>query len=263
MSEAGIRGMRAAGDDLLEVASTLTDTQWQTPSAATGWSVKDVVIHIGALLELLQGAVTGAEVPPVGIEKLNDEVVDSRRDWTAKQTQAVLRDQLDAAVEAFSPLQSEPIASTVVPMLDLGSYPLHAVADMFSFDIATHLRYDILRPRGPIPSSLPALDDTQLVPAVSWLIGGLPQMQPGLGQFLLAPITLQLNGSGGRDVVLSSEAGVLSAGDPADAAVVTTVTSTAADFLAWSTQRLPWPAVVHVDGDEQVARQFLNALNLV
>ena len=72
MSRKGIEGMRAARDDLLGVAAQLTEDQWRAPSAAAGWSVHDVFIHLGSLLELLQAAVAGAEPPPLGIEKLND-----------------------------------------------------------------------------------------------------------------------------------------------------------------------------------------------
>ena len=43
-------------------------------------------------------------------------------------------------------------------MLDLGTYPLHAIADMFTFDMTTHLRDDILAPRGPITRDLAPLD---------------------------------------------------------------------------------------------------------
>jgi hypothetical protein len=42
-----------------------------------------------------------------------------------------------------------------------------------------------------------------------------------------------------------------------------TVSSTTVDFLAWSTQRLPWSNLVHIDGDQHIATQFLDALNLI
>jgi effector-binding domain-containing protein len=67
-------------------------------------------------------------------------------------------------------------------MLDLGSYPLHSIVDMFTFDLTTHLRYDILTLRGPVDRQLPPLAEAQLVPAVSWLLGGIPKMQPDLPQ---------------------------------------------------------------------------------
>jgi len=265
MSHAGINGMRAAGDDLVNVAEKLTDDQWHGSSAAAGWSVHDVVVHVGSLLELLQAAVAGADSPPIGLEQLNDQVVAGRRDWTPAYATQFLRDQLSTALDTFSALQDEPAASTRVPMLDLGSYPLHAIADMFAFDIATHLHYDILAPRGPIQLPHPPMDEVLLVPAVEWLLGGISQMQPGLADHLHGSILLRLNGPGGRDVILT----------PGDSTPIVTpqvetsvqaaaiATSSTADFLAWSTQRLPWSNLVHIDGDEHIAAEFLNAVNLI
>ena len=267
MSRIGIEGMRAAGDDLLGVAAQLTEDQWRAPSAAAGWSVQDVVIHVGSLLELLQAAVAGAESPPLGIEKLNDEVVAQRRGWARSQTVDFLRDQLGAALTTFTALQDEPVASTAVPMLDLGSYPLHSIADMFSFDITTHLHYDILATRGPIRLPVPPLDEVRLAPSVAWLLGGITQMQPELADHLLAPIGLRLNGPGARNVVLTrggrGAAVEVSDRDDTTTAVAATVTSTTEHFLAWSTQRLPWSGLVSIDGNRHVAEQFLNALNLI
>jgi uncharacterized protein (TIGR03083 family) len=265
MSQAGIDGMRAAGDDLVNIAEKLTDDQWHASSAAAGWSIHDVVVHIGSLLELLQAAVAGADTPPIGIEQLNDQVVAQRRDWTPAQTVQFLRDQLRTALDTFDTLQEEPVASTRVPMLDLGSYPLHAIADMFAFDITTHLHYDILAPRGPIQSPHPPLDEDRLVPAVEWLLGGISQMQPGLADHLHGPIDLRLNGPGACHVLLTPGDGTPIVTPQVENGVqaAATLTSTTEAFLAWSTQRLPWSNLVHIDGDQHIATQFLNALNLV
>jgi uncharacterized protein (TIGR03083 family) len=257
--------MQAAGDELLGVAAQLADEQWHAPSGAAGWSVQDVYIHIGSLLELLQAAVGGAEAPPLGIEELNDQVVAQRRDWTTTQTVQFLGDQLGAALNTFGALQEEPLASTAVPMLDLGNYPLHAISDMFTFDMNTHLHYDILAPRGPIALAH-TLDEVALVPSVAWLLGGISQMQPRLGDHLQAPIGLRLTGPGERIVVLTAGTdGAVRVNEPDDVAadVAVTVTSTSEDFMAWSTQRLPWKDLVRVDGDEHVAEEFLDALNLI
>lgn len=265
MSHAGIRGMRAAGEDALALAATLNTEQWSLESAATGWSVKDVYLHMGALLALLQAAVNGADVPAVGIEPLNDSIVAERRDWSVQQATDFLAEQLDAAVQTFVPLQDEPAASTVVPLLDLGAYPLNAIADMFAFDISAHVRLDVVRPRGPIEAELPALDETRLIPAVSWLIGGLQRMQPELKSAILEPISLHLTGPAARTIQISRSAiGVIvnEPPNPAEQSAVT-LTSTTADFLAWSTKRLAWANVVHVDGDHAAAAAFLDAVNLI
>jgi hypothetical protein len=72
--------MRAAGGDLIDTARSLNEGEWQSPSAAAGWSVQDVVSHVGCLLELLQAAVRGEAVPDSGIERLNEVTVAGRRD---------------------------------------------------------------------------------------------------------------------------------------------------------------------------------------
>jgi hypothetical protein len=134
---------------------------------------------------------------------------------------------------------------------------------MFTFDITTHLRYDIVKPRGPIEVSLPPLDERLLGPAVSWLLGGIPQMQPDLPKDFGGPIGLDLTGPAGTRVVISSDATAItvlpwSASEPR-----AVITSSTEDFLAWSTTRLPWQQLVSVAGDRDEAARFLKALNLV
>jgi hypothetical protein len=256
--------MRSAASDLIDIARSLNRGEWQTPSAATGWSVQDVVSHIGCLLELLQVAVRGEAVPDSGIEPLNELMVADRRDWDAARTLNNVQKQLDQAIALFTPLQEPPMASVEAPMLDLGAYPLHAIADMFTFDMTTHLRYDILAPRGPIHRQLPPLDEARLGPSVSWLLGGIPKMQPNLAGHLTAPLALHLTGPAARDVLISADAGAivvdpLRSTDHAAAAL----TSTTTDFLAWSTTRLPWQALLTIEGDQSAAAKFLDAINLI
>jgi uncharacterized protein (TIGR03083 family) len=265
MSRLGITGMHCAADDIVAVSSSLSEPEWQTPSAATGWTVHDVVIHTGALLEVLQAAVRGDAMPDSTIEALNDVMVAQRRDWDTARTLDNLNKQLEQALPVFSGLQEEPMASVPAPMFDLGSHPLDSIADMFTFDMTTHLRYDILSPRGPITRDLPPLDDVRLAPSVSWLLGGIPQMQPELVHHLSAPLALRLTGAAAQDVLISADEEVITV-RPLDCAAINqaaTLTSTTPDFLAWSTTRLPWPQLVSIDGNTTVAAAFLDALNLI
>jgi hypothetical protein len=264
MSVAGISGMRAAGGDLIDVARSLSEGEWQTPSAAAGWSVQDVVSHVGCLLELLQAAVSGEAIPDSGIEPLNEVMVADRRGWDAACTLNNVEKQLDEAITLFTPLQEPPMDSVETPMLDLGTYPLHAIADMFTFDMTTHLRYDILAPRGPIDRQLPPLDEARLGPSVAWLLGGIARMQPNLADHLPAPLALRLTGPGARDVLIRAQAGAIFV-DPLRSSdeAAATLTSTTVDFLAWSTARLPWRTLVTVEGDHSAAAAFLDAINLI
>jgi hypothetical protein len=226
--------------------------------------VRDVISHVGCLLEVLQAAVRGEALPDSGIEPLNDTMVAERRGWDNARIVESVQKQTEQAIAMFITLQDEPMASVEAPMLDLGAYPLHAITDMFTFDMTTHLRYDILAPRGPITRQLPPLDEVRLGPSVSWLLGGIPKMQADLASHLIAPLALRLTGPAAADILISTEAGIItvkplrSSDEPA-----ATLTSTTADFLAWSTTRLAWRALVAAAGDHNVAGEFLDAINLI
>ena len=265
MSQAGIAGMRRAAQDIVDVVGTFDDTDWHAPSAASGWSTKDVVTHVGSLLEDLVAAVNQQPLPDLGIEPLNDIQVAERRHLSGAEAVAFVKEQFSRALAAFEPLQAEPLASHETQMLDLGSYPLHSIADMFTFDMSTHLRYDILAPRGPIQRLVPALDEVLLVPSVSWLLGGVPKMQPTLATAVEGPLVLELTGPGGRDVLIDVIDGAITVGTAADAGAdaVATISSTTADFLGWSTRRVDWRNVVVVSGNHAAAQRFLDALNLI
>jgi uncharacterized protein (TIGR03083 family) len=266
MSKSGLTGMQLATKDIMEMARTFTDQEWAAPSAAQGWSIHDVVAHAGNLLGVVVDAVNGQLVTPdgMGIEELNDVQVAQQRDRSPSEILDNLEKQMAAALPMFTSLQDEPLASTEAALLDLGSYPLHAIVDMFTFDFTTHLYLDILAPRGPIRRTTRPLDEAHLGPAVSWLLGGIPKMQPNLWRRLAGPLSLVLTGPAATSVVLTPTGSAITITPPQDQRdpVLATVTSTTDDLLAWSTTRTPWRDLVTVDGDQTVAATFLDALNL-
>jgi uncharacterized protein (TIGR03083 family) len=265
MSKQGMIGMDVAAQEMLRVGETLTDEQWHLPSGAQGWSVKDVVAHAGCLMAFLMAAVGGAAGPDMGIEELNEVQVAQKRGLDGAETLAFVRGELAAALETFAPLQEEPLASVTAQLQDLGTYPLHAIVDMLTFDITTHLRYDILRPRGPIDFGARPLDERQLGPAVSWLLAGIPRMQPKLPQAFAGPLGLHLTGPAGTRVAISSDGAAITVMPSTDSELEprAILTSSTDDFLAWSTRRLPWQQLVSVEGDAGEAARFLDAINLV
>ncbi|MEA2579673.1 MAG: hypothetical protein QOE83_565, partial [Actinomycetota bacterium] len=260
MSKAGLSGLQLATADIVTVARSLTADEWKIPSAAQGWSVQDVVSHAGNLLTVVMDAVNGQLVTPdgMGIEALNDQQVAEHRGWDPLATVDFLESQLAKAVQAFTPLQDEPYASMEAELLDLGRYQLHAVVDMFTFDFTTHLRFDILAPRGPIERQLDPLGEALLGPALSWLLGGIPKMQGDLWRHLEGPVGLILTGPATTSVVLSpiDEAIVITPMDGASTPQLADVTSSTSDFLAWSTTRLAWRDSVKIEGDDTVAADF-------
>ena len=206
----------------------------------------------------LMAAVGGAAGPGMGIEELNEVQVAGKRGLDGAETMAFVRSELATALETFAPLQEEPLASTTAQLADLGTYPLHAIADMFTFDIATHLRYDIVKPRGPIEASQRRLDERQPGPAVSWLLAGIPRMQQKRPGEFAGPLGLNLTGAGGTRAAISSDGAAIrvkpgTESTPEPRAIIT---SSADDFLAWSTTRLPWQQLVSVESDRDEAARL-------
>lgn len=266
MSKAGLEGMQLATADIIAVAKSLSADEWVLPSAAEGWSVHDVVAHAGNLLTVVMQAVAGKLVTPdgMGIEALNDVQVAEDKAETPEELIDFLESQLAKAIPAFTPLQDEPYYSMEAALLDLGTYQLHAVVDMFTFDFTTHLRFDILAPRGPVARNMAPLGEKILTPAISWLLGGIPKMQKDLWKHLDGPVGLVLTGPAATSVVLSPvDSGIVVTDmDKMPSTPIATVFSAASDFLAWSTTRLPWREYVAIHGDESVAGHFFDALNL-
>ncbi|MFD4600414.1 maleylpyruvate isomerase N-terminal domain-containing protein [Streptomyces sp. NPDC058464] len=264
MSVEGMAGLRATIEDVRTVLLSLSGDEWAAQSAATGWSVKDVATHMADLLGVLTSAVKGELDTDLGIERLNDAHVSEKTGWTSDDVIKDFAGQSDEALTVFDTLQNEPYASTQAPYLDLGTYPLHNMADLCAFDFYTHLRWDMLAPRGPLRHQPPPPDEARLRPAIGWLLAGLPNMQPGLVDSLTEPVRLTLSGPGGGGWMLDPAEGQINV-TPVTALSrpAATVESTAHDFTAWATTRLPWRDCTTVTGDNKVAGRFLDALNLV
>ena len=68
----------AAEEERLEsLLAELTDEQWSSPSAAPGWTITDVVIHLAQTEELVSASIAGGgrgEVWERGEQALDDAV---------------------------------------------------------------------------------------------------------------------------------------------------------------------------------------------
>jgi hypothetical protein len=140
-------------------------------------------------------------------------------------------------------------ADTVVRLDDLGSHPLHRLANALAFDHVCHLRNDILRPHGPIDRPAPPADALRVGATIEWLIAAVPQMSPpSLVEALDRPIALRLTGAGGGDWTLRAGVGTrvdLVEGTSGDEAA--TIISPATEFVIWATHRVrggaaTWPS---------------------
>jgi Mycothiol maleylpyruvate isomerase N-terminal domain len=76
-------GTQPAAQEILPIGESLDTDQWQLPSAASGWSVQDIVVHTGCLLNLLMATAGGKVLPETGIEALNEICSRCRRHMIA------------------------------------------------------------------------------------------------------------------------------------------------------------------------------------
>lgn len=263
MSAAGLASVRRSVEEVKAVIRSVTEAESALPSGCTGWSVKDLVAHMSSnYRETVEPSPPPAEPVDLPAERLMDLLVEPRKDWSWGQVRDEYLAYCDGAMAALGALQEEPMASTVIPLADLGQYPMHLLADAYAFDHYCHLRVDLLAPTGPIVRDVPAPDDALVGPAVGWMLAGLPQMQPGLQAQLSAPIRLELTGPGGGSWRIAVVDGAIVVGSEAGDAVAT-VRSSAHDFVRWGTARTPWRSLCTVEGDAAVAGRFLDALNIV
>jgi uncharacterized protein (TIGR03084 family) len=76
--------LEAEQDRLEEILTGLGDDQWAAPSAAAGWSVTDVVLHLAQTEEGVVASVGGAALRPVSesgatVDQLADDMVRAQR----------------------------------------------------------------------------------------------------------------------------------------------------------------------------------------
>lgn len=255
--------MARSVDAVKRVITTLTDEEWARPSGCDGWTVRDLVAHMSSnYKEVVDPSPPPPEPIDLPAERMMDLLVDARDGWTNEQIRDEYLQFCDGAVAAMTAVQDEPMASQIIPVADLGMYPMHQLADAFAFDHYCHLHVDLLAPHGPIERDAPAADDALVGPAVGWMFTGIPQMQPGLERQLTGRIRVSLTGAGGGSWDIVRDGDEIVIGDPAGEPDAT-VTSSAHDFVLWGTVRTPWRDHCTVDGDEAVAATFLDALNII
>lgn len=267
MSKEGFEGARLSLQDFLEVFASLDASEWEAPSACEGWRVQEVAAHISSnLKEMIEPSPPPDEPPPpMKAEEAMEALVAPRRDWSWDVVRDELQRYAEPALAVFGAMQEEPTASTEMPLLDLGTYPTHMLADAFAFDLFCHLRNDILAPRGPVRREVTPADAARLAPAVGWMLAGLPQMCGATLGDLDGAISLDLTGAAPSTWMITGRAGewtVESADGPAGPARAT-IRSDAADFILWGTRREEWRPLVHLGGDTALATTFLDRLNII
>ena len=153
------------------------------------------------------------------------------------------------------------MAEMVVPISDLGSHPLHLMANAIVFDHYCHLRYDI----GESVERAAALprDEASLGATLDWMRAGIPQMcAVELAAGPQQAVNLVFDGPGGGSYVLAPGADVwtVTDGSVTDGPVVT---SSAHDFVSWGTKRSDWRKSTTGDTSSPDVAAVLDAINVI
>jgi uncharacterized protein (TIGR03083 family) len=237
MTGDAIGALRADREAILELRAGLTDADWAAASGCPGWSAKDVVAHMSALLRLVIDPASLPDTTGLGTERAQDVYVADRRSWSAAR---VLEDYEWVSLPAFEALEGLAGLDLEVPLGDLGTYPAALVPAAYAFDHYTHIRADLFPPRGPLPGPPPPSDELRLVPALDWIEAALPQQNAGVLAALTGAVRISVTGPGARAIQVGP-------GEP-----VAEVSSDAPALVRWITQRGDWEQLgVKPCGDER------------
>ena len=233
MSDA-IEAVRADRAALLEICGALTPAQWQAQSGCEGWSVQDVITHMGVTFWSVVDPSRLPDMLALPFEEAQDVAVRARRGMAPG---AALADYAEASERGLEQLPQIAALDLEVPLGDAGTYPAALVPAAFAFDHYTHIRADLYAPRGPLTGEPPATDELRMAPVLDWIEAALPQQNPAAAD--TGSYEFRISGPGSR--VITFGTGQARA----------TVSSDAQPFVRWVTQRGSWEDLgVRAAGDE-------------
>ena len=245
MTSGAVDAIRADRAALIDICGELTEAEWKAESGCAGWSVQDVVAHLGALF---WRAVDPSVLPDAGgvdTERAQDVYVESRRSWTAAQ---VLDDYAEVSLKALEIAAGLETQDFELDLGDLGTYPISVVPNAYTFYHYTHIRADLFAPRGPLTGAPPPSDELRLRPTLDWIEAALPQQSAGAIAELPGAVEIVATGVAARTMVLG------------EGPVVASIESDGPALVRWITQRANWDdAGVKATGDDAalaVARTF-------
>ena len=157
----GVASVRADRDILLDLLSTMPHSLWAAPSGCPGWTVKDLVAHLGTMFWRLVDRSQLPDSRGLPTERAADLDVASRATWEPARVLAEYVAVTDRALPALEQLRA---VDDLVPLGDLGCFPASMLADGYAFDHYIHIRADLLAPRGPLDVPPPPSDELRMGP---------------------------------------------------------------------------------------------------
>ncbi len=261
MSQAAIVALTSEIARAQEIFGSLTEADWQVASACDGWRVQDVACHMASVFHSIADPSTIAGGDSSDVEANAEVPVQARREWTVAQVRAEYDQWSTAGLAALAGFQEPPMHDMVIPLANLGSHPMHLLANAIVFDHYCHLRHDI-GAAIPAAAALPH-DDLALTATLEWMLAGVPQMCGDALSGCDAGVNLVVDGPAAGSWILrpGSPWTVTSGNDDA----LATATTSAHSFVSWATKRADWRAsgVILSGPSSGGAEVTLDALNVI
>jgi uncharacterized protein (TIGR03083 family) len=257
-----IAALQAERNEVVDFCKALSPEDWSRPSRCAGWTVQDVIAHMGA-------AYHGTFTPWViklmrtdALERNNDADAERRRDWP---TEKVFREyeKWSKRFLAIQPLlQHGPGGAIPIRLGEMGTYPARLLASALTFDHYVHLRYDLATTLG---RGVPQGDANRISVLLEWMLAGLPNMSGQALSWLPGSVELVLEGEGGGTwTVTPGSGGVVQVATGPMWASAARIVSPAESFPLWATKRQPWrESDLKIEGDQDVAERFLDSVVVV
>ena len=250
---------RAQRADVLGFCGSLGPADWRMNSRARGWSIADVVAHMGSGCRALFTPSALKLMRADSVEDANEVLVDARRDRTPRQVLGEYRRWTRVFAAIAPALALQPMGRIPVSVAELGSFPVRLLVSAAVFDHHTHLSYDMAP---ALDRPVAAADANRMAAVLEWMTAVLSnQLQAATPTWLDRPLSITLNGPGGGTWTVDP-CGAVRAG--AAGQVAAEITGAAAQFPEWGTRRANWrERDVTVTGDADYGAVFLDAMNIV
>jgi uncharacterized protein (TIGR03083 family) len=254
-----VSALRDERSELLRFCRELDESEWQTPSAAAGWRVQDVVAHMASACHALFGPEVLELIRSKDIERSNDVLVDKRRDWPPSRVLAEYERWSQVVLRVMGAVSRTPLVRVPMRLAELGRFETGQLLGAIVFDTHTHLRHDIAPALG---RTVPSTDANRMAVVLEWMMAVLSnQLRAARPTWLDRPVSITLSGPGGGCWVVHPD-GTVAPGSPEGAAAQ--IDGAAIEFPEWATQRAGWrDRDVTVGGDSEYGERFLDAMNVV
>ncbi len=245
--------------EMLAFCATLAPAEWRMDSLAAGWRIQDVVAHLGTGCHAVFSPAAAKLMRGSDIERANDAMVDSRRDWSSTDVLAEYRRWSRVFGAVFTAVGRTPLGGVQAPLAELGKFPARLLLSALVFDHHTHLRHDMAPALG---RPAPATDANRMAVVLEWMMAVLSnQLRAQQLSFLDRPLSIILTGPGGGAWLVAPDGSItVGAAQPAAAQI----TGVACEFPQWGTARSRWKdADVSITGDADYAAAFLDTVDIV